>query len=103
MHHSTVQTNVAFIYSPSTQSSNEPVLLENGLPDSVPIDDGTHDIEETVRTAPSNVHQSFLEDFGDASANVGPVENSAGSALTPQQSNRQLTRKNIFTWKKLEQ
>ncbi|CCG21055.1 Ldb19 protein [Candida orthopsilosis Co 90-125] len=88
MHHSTVQTNVAFIYSPSTQSSNEPVLLENGLPDSVPIDDGTHDIEETVRTAPSNVHQSFLEDFGDASANVGPVENSAGSALTPQQSNR---------------
>ena len=88
MHHSTVQTNVAFIYSPSTQSSNEPVLLENGLPDSVPLDDGSHDIEETVRTAPSNVHQTFLEDFGGASANAGPIESTAGSALTPQQSNR---------------
>ncbi|KAI5957969.1 LDB19 [Candida theae] len=88
MHHSTVQTNVAFIRSPSTQVSGEPVLLENGLPDSVPLDDGSHDIEETVRTAPSNVHQSFLEDFGGASTNTGPVENTAGSALTPQQSNR---------------
>ncbi|KAI5950412.1 LDB19 [Candida margitis] len=88
MHHSTIQTNVAFIYSPSMQFSNEPILQENGLPESVPVDDGSHDIEESMRTAPSNVHQSFVEDFGNASATRGPVEDTAGSALTPQQSNR---------------
>ncbi|CAL1185022.1 unnamed protein product [Candida parapsilosis] len=109
LHHSTVQTNVAFINSPSTQLANGPVLLEDGIPDSVPIDDGTHDIELTVQTAPLNVHQSFLEDFGDASVTTapppapatapppapatapppaGPIESTAGSALTPQQSHR---------------
>lgn len=62
MHHSTVLTNISLMTSPSNLES-QPQNLDDGIPDSEPLNDAEHDIEETIRSGPSHAHENFIEDF----------------------------------------
>lgn len=62
MHHSTVLTNISLMTSPSNLES-QPQNLDDGIPDSEPLNDVEHDIEETIRSGPSHAHENFIEDF----------------------------------------
>ena len=70
LHHSTIQTNMSLMYSPSAQFAqsqsqpNEPLVEGQPQQEDQIIDDGSHDIEETIRSGPQQAQQSFLEDFG---------------------------------------
>ncbi|KAI5951947.1 LDB19 [Candida jiufengensis] len=92
MHHSTIHTHTSLISNPSIQNSNDIPNIDNEQPADQIVDDGSHDIEETIRSGPSNAHQNFLEDFGDSNirtteeAAVSPSTNNTVNTLTPQNS-----------------
>ncbi|EMG49671.1 LDB19 Protein LDB19 [Candida maltosa Xu316] len=62
MHHSTVTTNVSLIPSPSNQQS-QPQVLQDGIPDSEPVNDVENDVEEAIRSGPAHAHENFIQDF----------------------------------------
>ncbi|CAI5757021.1 unnamed protein product [Candida verbasci] len=86
LHHSTIQTNCSLMNNPSTQFNQNYNVSENPQEqDDILIETGEHDIEETIRSAPANAAQNFIEDF------MSPNETNTNTlTATPQQSQVQL-------------
>ncbi|KAI5960583.1 LDB19 [Candida pseudojiufengensis] len=97
MHHSTIHTHISYIRDPSFQNSSNNIDNNNEQPEDQIINNENHDIEETLRSGPSNAHQNFLEDFGNSSGHEINQNQNQNQTQNQTQTQTQIQNQNLNT------